>query len=224
MTIWREVLLYHVVAGERTASDVVQLSAAKTLSGQGLKVRVRGGKVRINGSRVVATDVQASNGVIHVIDRVLIPKRLPRNARTIVGVASRDDRFDTFTSLVKAAGLTKALSGKKKLTALIPTDAAFAKVPKATLDALAADKDALREVLKYHVIAGDRPASKVVKLRAARTLNHQGLRIRARGSKVRINNATVVDPDIRVKNGGYEFVDIFLPREPQYDIVYWGSK
>ncbi len=215
----RQVLLYHVLPGERTAADVVQLSAAKTLSGQGVKVRVRGGAVRVNNSRVVATDVQASNGVIHVIDRVLIPKKLPRNARNIVGVASRDDRFDTFTSLVKAAGLTKALSGKSKLTVFAPTDAAFAKVPKATLDALAADKDALREVLQYHVIAGDKPAAKVVKLRAARTLNHQGVRIRVRGGKVRVNNATVTDANIRVKNGTIHAINRVLlpPSLPEVD-------
>lgn len=208
----RQVLLYHVLPGEVSASQVVTLNAAKTASGQGVKIRVRGGKVRINSSRVVATDVQASNGVIHVIDRVLIPKKLPRNRATLPRVAAKDDRFTTFTSLVKAAGLTKALSGRGKLTVFAPTDAAFAKVPKATLDALAADTDALREVLTYHVIAGDKPASKVVKLRAARTLNHRGVRIRVRGKRVFVNNARVVDTNIRAKNGTIHAINrVLLP-------------
>jgi uncharacterized surface protein with fasciclin (FAS1) repeats len=69
----KAVLLYHVVAGKVTAADVVKLSKAETLNGADVRIRVRGGKVYINKARVTKADVGASNGVIHVVNRVLIP-------------------------------------------------------------------------------------------------------------------------------------------------------
>ena len=68
------ILTYHVVAGKVMAADVVKLTSAKTVNGQSVKVAVEGGKVRVNGANVVKTDIAASNGVIHVIDSVLLPK------------------------------------------------------------------------------------------------------------------------------------------------------
>jgi uncharacterized surface protein with fasciclin (FAS1) repeats len=68
------ILTYHVVAGKVMAADVVKLTSAKTVNGQSVKVAVDGGKVKVDGANVVKTDIAASNGVIHVIDTVLLPK------------------------------------------------------------------------------------------------------------------------------------------------------
>jgi uncharacterized surface protein with fasciclin (FAS1) repeats len=67
------VLTYHVVPGRVMAEDVLKLDAAKTAQGQSLKIAAAGGKVRVNGANVIATDIACSNGVIHVIDTVLLP-------------------------------------------------------------------------------------------------------------------------------------------------------
>jgi uncharacterized surface protein with fasciclin (FAS1) repeats len=69
----KRVLLYHVVAGKVTAAKVVKLTSAKTLAGPSVRVRVTGKTVRIDTARVTTADVKASNGVVHLIDRVLIP-------------------------------------------------------------------------------------------------------------------------------------------------------
>ena len=69
----KAILLYHVVSGDVTAAQVVKLPSAKTLNGQDLKIMVDDGTVMVNGAKVVKADVLASNGVIHVIDTVLIP-------------------------------------------------------------------------------------------------------------------------------------------------------
>jgi uncharacterized surface protein with fasciclin (FAS1) repeats len=127
-------------------------------------------------------------------------------SQDIVGVAAGDPRFDTLVSLVQRAGLAGALSGDDKLTVFAPTDAAFAKVPKATLDALAADRARLRAVLTYHVVEGAVPASKVVRLngKTVRTLNGAAVRVRVTGKAKRsvyVNNAKVVRADIRASNG-----------------------
>jgi uncharacterized surface protein with fasciclin (FAS1) repeats len=70
----RSILLYHVVAGRVTAAEVVKMDSAKTAEGQNLSIKVMGGNVMVNNAHVVKADIEASNGVIHVIDTVLLPK------------------------------------------------------------------------------------------------------------------------------------------------------
>lgn len=122
--------------------------------------------------------------------------------KDIVETAAAAPQFSTLVSLVEDAGLAGALSGKAKLTVFAPTDAAFAKVPKKTLNALAADRKLLRKVLLYHVVAGKLNAAKVVKRAGAKTL--EGSRVEfsvKRGGKVFVNDARVITPDIRASNG-----------------------
>jgi len=119
----------------------------------------------------------------------------------IVQTAVAAGQFKTLVALVKQAGLVGALSGKGPLTVFAPTDAAFAKVPKATLAALGKDKAKLKAVLLYHVVAGKVTAAKVVKLTSAKTLNGQSVSIKVTGGKVLINTAQVVTPDVLASNG-----------------------
>jgi uncharacterized surface protein with fasciclin (FAS1) repeats len=70
----KKILLYHVVSGNVTAKDVVKLKSAKTVEGSSIKINASGGKVRVDNANVIKTDIGASNGVIHVIDTVIIPK------------------------------------------------------------------------------------------------------------------------------------------------------
>ena len=103
-------------------------------------------------SKIVGTDVQASNGIIHLIDNVLIP---PAPTRTILQSAELSG-YTTFVTALKAANLTAALDGDGPLTVFVPSNEAFAKLPKATLDLLLDPKNVkeLQDILKYHVIAG----------------------------------------------------------------------
>jgi uncharacterized surface protein with fasciclin (FAS1) repeats len=122
---------------------------------------------------------------------------------TIVGVASRDPQFSTLVSLVKKAGLVKALSGNNKLTVFAPTNAAFAKLPKATLTKVRNDKRLLTSILTYHVVRGAVPAGKVVGLdgKSVKTLNGRSVRIRTSAGKVYVNKAQVTKPDLKASNG-----------------------
>jgi uncharacterized surface protein with fasciclin (FAS1) repeats len=133
--------------------------------------------------------------------------------KTIVGVASDDARFSTLVSLVKQAGLVKTLSGNAKYTVLAPTNAAFKRVPKATLDALGKDKAELRRVLTYHVLKGAVPSTTVVTLRSAKTVEGSNIRIKVAGGKVKINNsATVIVTDVPASNGVIHAIDrVLLP-------------
>lgn len=121
--------------------------------------------------------------------------------KNIVQTAIAAGQFKTLASLLTKAGLAGTLQGKGPFTVFAPTDAAFAKVPKATLAALAKDKAQLRAVLLYHVVNGKVTAAKAMKLRSATTLNGKPLAIRVSGGKVLVGGATVTKADVTASNG-----------------------
>jgi len=121
--------------------------------------------------------------------------------KNIVQTAAAAPQFSTLVRLVKKAGLVSTLSGRTNYTVFAPTNAAFAKVPKRTLNALANDKAKLKSVLLYHVVKGKVPASKVVKLDSAKTVNGASVTIEVRKGKVYVNDARVTKADIKASNG-----------------------
>ena len=137
----------------------------------------------------------------------------PARQKNIVQTAKAAGQFKTLTALLKQAGLAKTLAGKGRFTVFAPTDAAFAKVPKKTLNALAADPAKLRAVLLYHVAKGRLTAAKVVKRRSIKTLEGQRLRVRVRHGKVYVGRARVVTPDVRASNGVIHVINrVLIPR------------
>jgi uncharacterized surface protein with fasciclin (FAS1) repeats len=121
--------------------------------------------------------------------------------KNLVQTAAAAPQFSTLVSLVKQAGLVSTLSGRTNYTVFAPTNAAFAKVPKRTLNALAKDRAQLKSVLLYHVVKGKVPASKVVKLDSAKTVNGARVTFDVRKGKVYVNDARVTKPDIKASNG-----------------------
>ena len=133
--------------------------------------------------------------------------------KDIVETAVAAGKFDTLTALLKQAGLVETLKGKGPFTVFAPTDEAFAKVPKATLDALAQDEAKLRSVLLYHVAKGRLTARKVVKRKSIKTLNGQRLHVKVRCDKVFVGGARVVTPDVRASNGVIHVINkVLIPR------------
>ena len=173
----------------------------KTVEGSELTIQLttKGVSVGKEMANVTSADVPASNGVIHVIDSVLIPKAAP--SKNIVQTAIAAGQFKTLASLLTKAGLAGTLQGKGPFTVFAPTDAAFAKVPKATLAALAKNKAKLRAVLLYHVVKGKVTAAQAMKLRSAKTLQGKSLSIRVSGGKVLVGGATVTKADVTASNG-----------------------
>jgi uncharacterized surface protein with fasciclin (FAS1) repeats len=133
--------------------------------------------------------------------------------KDIVATATAAGKFKTLTSLLEQAGLARTLQGRGSYTVFAPTDAAFAKVPKATLEALGKDKAKLRSVLLYHVAKGKLTAAKVVKRSSVRTLNGQSVRVRVSGDKVTVGGARVTTPDIAASNGVIHVINkVLIPR------------
>jgi uncharacterized surface protein with fasciclin (FAS1) repeats len=131
---------------------------------------------------------------------------------SIAKIAATSPQFSTLLSLVQKAGLAGTLSQPGAYTVFAPTNAAFAKVPKATLNALAKNPAQLKRVLLYHVVAGKVTAAKVVKLRSAKTLAGPAVQIRVMGKTVRINTARVTKADVMASNGVVHVLDrVLLP-------------
>ncbi|HSA54442.1 MAG TPA: fasciclin domain-containing protein [Gemmatimonadaceae bacterium] len=134
----------------------------------------------------------------------------PETPGTIVEVASATTTFDTLVAAIEAAGLTSTLNGPGPFTVFAPTDEAFAKLPEGTIEALLADPAALSSILTYHVVAGRVPASEVVQLTSATTVNGSPVTIDASGDTVRINDATVIAADVPASNGVIHVIDAVL--------------
>jgi transforming growth factor-beta-induced protein len=217
-----DILLYHVVAGEVMAADVVGLdgkTADTALEGKQLAVKVDMGDVYLNEDvKVVITDIPASNGVIHVIDAVLLPPSDEAAMETmdIVDTAVADGRFTTLVAAVQAAGLVDTLKGEGPFTVFAPTDDAFAALPAGTLDSLLLpeNKQQLTDILLYHVVAGKVMAADVVGLdgqSAETALAGKSISIKIDGDKVFLNDTVqIIITDIETSNGVIHVIDAVL--------------
>ena len=129
--------------------------------------------------------------------------------KNIVETAVEAGSFKTLVTAVQVAGLVDTLSGAGLFTVFAPTDEAFAKIPKETLDAVLADKEKLTAILTYHVVAGKVMASDVMGLTSAKTVQGGEVKIDT-SNGVMINNAKVVKADIECTNGVIHVIDSVL--------------
>ena len=130
-------------------------------------------------------------------------------AKSAIVPLAEEAGFTTLVAAIKAAGLEEALSAEGPYTVFAPTDEAFAKLPAGTVEALLAQPEKLKQVLLYHVVAGNVMAADVVKLTSAETLEGQTVAINAEHG-VKINDATVIKTDIGASNGVVHVIDTVL--------------
>ena len=214
-----EVLTYHVVSGSVPAADVVNLTSATTLEGRDISIEVVDGNVILNGNaQVIITDIETANGIIHVVDTVLLPPQ-----RDIVDTAINDGRFTTLVTALTNANLVDTLRGDGPFTVFAPTDDAFAAMDQDVLNAALADPNGLlTEVLLYHVVSGNVPAADVVNLSSAITIDGRLVTIEVVDGNVILNgNAQVIITDIETANGTIHVLDTVLlpPSDTIVDVV-----
>ncbi len=135
-----------------------------------------------------------------------------RKMNDIVAVAAGAGQFNTLIAAVKAAGLVETLQGAGPFTVFAPTDAAFAKLPKGTIEALLADKEKLTAILTYHVVSGKVMAADIVKAGGAdpATVNGAPVHITLRDGQVYVDGAKVVTADIQASNGVIHVIDTVI--------------
>ena len=210
------ILTYHVVPGKLMAADVVGMTSIDTVNGQPLTVTVMNGNVMIDGANVILTDIGASNGVIHVIDAVVMPP--PEPLPDIVDTAIAAGSFNTLVAAVQAAGLEDTLRGEGPFTVFVPADDAFAGLPEGTLDSLLIPEnlDQLTSILTYHVVPGKLMAADVVGMTSIDTVNGQPLTVTVMNGNVMIDGANVILTDIEASNGVIHVIDaVVLPEEEE---------
>ncbi len=224
--VLKKVLTYHVV-GKKVPAGAAIAAAKKranvtTLEGEKIALSVVGGKLKLNGSTtVVAANVMASNGVIHVINRVLVPPSLakaPAPVNSILQLAAGNPDFSTLVSLVQKAGLVPALSGAGPFTIFAPTNEAFQKLATAapaTYQAVLADPKLLTKVLTYHAVAGAIKSTQAITVAqqngSVTSLEGEPIALSLAGGKLILDGrSTVVTADILATNGVIHVIDTVL--------------
>ncbi|QOJ16413.1 MAG: fasciclin domain-containing protein [Phycisphaeraceae bacterium] len=201
------ILTYHVVSGKAPASAVISRNGWITLSGQRIDIAISNGKVMVDNAAVTQADIMASNGVIHVIDTVILPE-----TKNIVEIASGAKTFGTLLAAVKAAGLADVLMGEGPFTVLAPTDEAFSKLPPGTVESLLKpeNREKLVAILTYHVIPGRAYAKDAVAAETAATIEGSKVRFRVVDGRLTASGANVVATDIEASNGVIHVIDAVI--------------
>lgn len=203
------VLTYHVVSGKVAAAQVVKLNAAATVNGQRVNIKVEEGKVQVDQATVVKADINCSNGIIHVVDQVLLP-----SGDNIPATADKAGTFKTLLAAAKAAGLVEVLSGDKPLTVFAPTDDAFAKLPAGTVESLLKpeNKEKLASILKFHVVPGRVFSNDVLSKKELKSVQGGMLTAAIKNGAATINGAGLIATDIDASNGVIHVIDsVMLP-------------
>ena len=211
-----DILLYHVVSSEVPASAVTDCMSADAANGQPLSFTVGDG-VMVNDANVVSTDVVTSNGLIHVIDKVLTPSDTPRD---IPRTAQCTGTHDSLVAAVIQAELLETLQGPGPFTVFAPTDQAFtdAGIDLASMDT-PEGKAALANILLYHVVSGEVASSALSDGMTAETVNGQDLTFNLT-SGVMVNDASVTAADIATSNGIIHVIDkVLMPLGDITDIA-----
>ena len=212
----KQILLYHVVGDVVMAETVVTLDEAETLEGSMVAIDVVDGNVFLNDSQVTSTDIEASNGVVHVIDKVLVPgmqdaasNETLEESKSIAEIAVAGG-FNTLVAALSAADLVETLSGDGAFTVFAPTDDAFAALPEGMLEGLLADTESLTQILLYHVVGDVVMADTVVTLDEAETLEGSKVEIEVVDGEVFVNDSQVTSTDIEASNGVIHVIDKVL--------------
>jgi len=228
-----DILLYHVVPDAVVQSEAaLQLDgqSVDTANGDAFMVNVDDGKLFINMSEVIAADVGASNGVIHVIDTVLMPpvdEAASDNAQAdIVQTAVAAGSFNTLVAALQATGLDQTLMGEGPFTVFAPTDDAFSKLGDDTINALPADPDTLSDILLYHVLASQAvDAATAISLagQSVETANGDNVALSLDSGNLFINDSQVTSTDIVTSNGIIHVIDTVLLPPSMDDVAMAGN-
>ena len=214
----KAILTFHVL-GEARSSCSLKNEELQTVNGAHLSVKKWGSHVFLNNNRtrVREADVEFENGIVHVIDQKTEFASTASKAKSpdIVDTAISAGQFKTLATALKAAGLVETLKGDGPFTVFAPTDDAFAKLPRGTVEELLRpeNQNKLINILKYHVIAGKVP-SKSIEPGKINTAASQTVKLKLRDDSIMVNKSTVIKPDVNAANGVIHIIDtVLIPKD-----------
>ncbi|HMB97565.1 MAG TPA: fasciclin domain-containing protein, partial [Balneolaceae bacterium] len=209
----------HVLAQVVQSTDLTASQTAASLTGEPLWIEADG-EVLVNGNATVTSpDIEASNGVIHAVDNVLLPDEFG----TVVQNAIKRFNFETLVSAVVDADLVTALSDAGPFTLFAPTDEAFGNLPDGLLESLTTEQ--LSEILQYHVVAADIKSTDLEAEQSVAALTGENIFVTSTSEGVLVNNqSSVVAADINASNGTIHGVNAVLLPNEFIDVVDIASK
>ncbi|GAB4301558.1 MAG: fasciclin domain-containing protein [Ignavibacteriaceae bacterium] len=139
-----------------------------------------------------------------------IDRNKKHSDKDIVTIAVESGSFNTLVQALTETGLVEALQGEGPFTVFAPTDEAFAKLPKGTLESLLKDKETLKNILLYHVVSGKVTSNQVINLKSAETLAGKKINIKIKEGSVMINDSKVITTDVIASNGVIHIIDTVL--------------
>lgn len=216
-----DILLYHVISGAVDAANVTDGMVATMVNGDNATFAVTNETVMINDANVTTRDVAASNGIIHIIDKVLLPPAEEPALEDISGVAAGTGVHDSLVAALAHAGLVATLQGDGPFTVFAPTDEAFAE---AGIDLSTFDNDeanaTLTDILTYHVYAGSVAAADVTDGMVATMVNGDDATFTVVNGTVMVGGATVTTPDVAASNGVIHVIDkVLMPPADEPAVV-----
>lgn len=228
-----QVLTYHVVAGELSPEELIEAGTVETVQGESLTIAEYRDSFTVDGADVLCGNIPVANGVVYVIDEVMLPdavaapvsgpvgplcQAIPAEAVAslaglpVASAAAAVDQLSTLTTAVEVAGVGETLNGEGPFIVFAPVDDAFAKVPADTLSGLLEDPEALTNVLTYHVVAGSQSAADLIQAGTVETLQESDIDIAKDGDSLTVNGASVLCGPIPVANGQVYLIDgVLLP-------------
>ena len=216
-----DILLYHVISGAVDAANVTDGLVATMVNGDNVTFTVTNETVMINDANVTDRDVAASNGIIHIIDKVLLPPAEEPALEDISGVAAGTGVHDSLVAALTHAGLVATLQGDGPFTVFAPTDDAFAE---AGIDLSTFDNDeanaTLTDILTYHVYAGSVAAADVTDGMVATMVNGDDATFTVVNGTVMVGGATVTTADVAASNGVIHVIDkVLMPPADEPAVV-----
>ena len=210
-----DILTYHVAVGKVHAKDITDMESITTEEGKSVMARISNNKIFINSAKVTTADVSASNGIVHLIDEVLMPGTAPAPANSIVDLAIANKDLSTLVAALKAADLVDTLSGAGPFTVFAPSNKAFAALPAGTLANLLKpeNKKQLVDLLTYHVAAGAVKAKDLMDMDMLKTVEGKDVTVRVADRTILINSAKVTTADVSASNGVVHLIDeVLMPK------------
>ena len=205
----RDILLYHVLGEPKRALELLYRQNAETLQGSEVTISWRNGGVFVNDSRVINANVSSPNAVIHVLDAVLLP---PPAKPNLLETLRADGRFGTLIAALTATGLDGVVATGGPFTVFAPTDEAFGKLPAGTVESLLANPEALKNILLYHVVSGDKSANELLKERSVKTVQGSNVHVYSWWGRVFVNRSQVINANISDGNGTAHVINqVLLP-------------
>ncbi|MGY8643311.1 MAG: CIA30 family protein [Verrucomicrobiales bacterium] len=196
------ILSYHVHPGSAELADALRSGELKTVEGTSVEAIFSKGRVRINNAAVLDADIKCTDGIIHVIDTVLLPESKPK-PKNLLTTAEGAGSFTTLLAAAKAAGLVPALEGKDPLTVFAPTDEAFAALPKGTVESLLKEENRskLIKLLTSHVVSGKLSAGDALNAGKAKSLSGAELNFQINDGILNVNGSAIRTTGIDGGNG-----------------------